>query len=737
MKKMQKNIFYLFLLLFVAMTFVSFSKEVQSAPMPPIIPAKNILIENFEMGTYKNWIATGDAFGLYPYLIPANILKALGNKGYEGHWMISSFVNGDQGRGTLTSPEFTLNRNYLNFLVGGGFKDVYVALLIEGQEVLKTGGNQSRNLSWVAWDISQYHGKSAQIKLVDNSIGGWGFIDADYFYLSDNPMSVSKRQSIHIKNKYLNFPVGYHVDIERVNLFMDTEKIYEIDIRLSQKPDYWVHLNCEKWIGKTIEIEVDCNPLHDGAEESVSTIDMIYQSDEAAEKVIFYTEPYRPYYHYTVARAWLTDVCGIFYYKGKWHLQYQRNPFGIDWANMHWGHAVSDDLVHWKELDNSIIPDTLGPIFAGCAVIDEQNTLGFQKDDNKTIVSFYTSAGGFSDLSKGKPHTQSMAYSTDGGFSWTKYQQNPVLNEVAINNRDPYVLWDDDYNQWVMVLYLEGNSYGFFKSQDMVHWTEISRYELINEFECPAFYKMKVEGSNEYKWIFSGVHGYYKVGDWDGTHFKALTNLNDLDWGMMSCVPHNFYNAPNGRYVQILNSGEQFGYIPFRNQMTFPRELTLRKKDNDYTIYSLPVEEIKLLHTQKSVLNTLPASTIIPTPACHIKAQFTTNSSSGTISIRVNEILFQYDTDTQLFETLKGNTVINASHVIPENGIVDFELLSDIGFMELFLNKGETVGTFFQPFNNLSSTNISVNCTNKDISMNYFKIYEMKKIWENCNSKNQ
>lgn len=731
MKKVQRYVWFLFLESWVIISSIACSEELPSEPIRPSESTQNILIENFETETYKNWVATGDAFGTYPHLVPANILNEWGNSGYEGNFMISSFVNGDKGMGTLTSPEFIINRKYLNFLVGGGFKDVYVSLLIEGKEMMSVGGNQSRKMAWVAWDISRYNGESAQIRIVDNSVEGWGFIDADYFCLSDSPIGVFERRTIRIEKKYLNFPVGYHTEMEKVNMFLNMEKVYEFDIRVSPKPDYWVYLNCEKWIGEMIEIEIYCNPLHGNAKESASSMNLIYQSDEPAEKPLFYTEPYRPYYHYTVKRAWLTDVCGIFYYNGKWHLQYQRNPFGIDWGNMHWGHAVSDDLLHWDELDNSIVPDSLGPAFSGYSVIDGKNTLGFQKTDHKTIVSFYTSAGGYSDLSKGKPHTQSMVYSTDGGFTWTKYSNNPILDEVAPFNRDPHVFWDDDYNQWVMILFLEGNIYGFFKSNDMVNWTEISRYELTNEFECPDFYKMKVEGTDEYKWVFSGVHGYYKVGDWNGTRFKALTGLKDLDFGPMTYVPHTFYNAPDNRHIQISNTGEQFGYIPFRNQMTFPRELKLRKKGNDYTVYSLPIGEIELLHVSEQILNSLPASATLSSPASHLKVQFVINGISGMINMKVNEISFQYDINSQIFKIQNNNVVVKELQIIPQSGIIDIELLSDIGFMEIFLNNGETVGTFFQPFNDLSNTKISVNSTNQNVIMNFLKIYEMKNIWNN------
>ena len=715
-------------LVFFLLVYVSLGCDENHIVVPPVGSAENVLIEDFETQTHANWIVTGDAFGEYPYLVPTSILQTWGDSGFEGMQMITSYVNGDRGRGMLLSPVFTIDRKYMNFLVGGGFEDVYVSLLVEGEEVFREAGKKSRVMSWITKDLSAHAGKEARIKIVDNSVAGWGFINADYFCLSDLPISISKKQVVKIEKKYLNFPVGYYVDMEKVNLFHDGEKIYEFDIRVSPNPDYWVYLNCERWLGREIEVEVVCNPLHSQATSSVLAADLIHQSDEPVENASFYTEPYRPYYHYSVARAWLTDVCGIFYYEGKWHLQYQRNPFGIDWGNMHWGHAISDDLLHWTELDNSIIPDTLGPVFAGMSIIDTDNVLGLQNGSLPTVVSFYTAAGGFSDMSKGKCHTQCMAYSVDGGVNWVKYAGNPVLGEVAAENRDPHVFYDEENVQWVMVLFLNGNTYGFLVSRDLVHWEMISTYTLAGEFECPDFYKIKVQGSDEHKWVLSGVHGYYQVGRWDGKHFVAETMVKDLDFGSMTFVPRTFVNVPDGRKIQMWNTGEQFGYVPFRNQMTFPREVQLRKKGRDYILYSLPIKEVERLHGNEYAFDSFPVSQRVASTAFHLKARFGIEGEDGFLEMHMNKMVFLYDVSTRKFSIMNNGTLVRELELIPEDNMVSVELLSDMGFMEIFLNNGETVGTFFQPLNTVAVP-ISAIAT-KGIAISEFKIYEMKSIWK-------
>lgn len=714
----------------VCLAMISVScREVLPPTPPPVIHVPNILIEDFESQTYRTWTATGDAFGRYPYLVPTNVLKEWGNEGFEGNFMISSYVNGDKGTGTLISPTFRIERKYLNFLISGGFEDVYVTLLVDGKEVFREMGLKNRKMSWVSKDLSAYKGKLAQIKIVDNSVTGWGFIDADYFCLSDNPIGVNKKKSIKIEKKYLNIPVGYHVDMEKVNIFSSGKLLYEFDVRISSQPDYWVYLDCERWKGETIDLEVNCNPLHSMPEVAAAAIDLISQSDEPLEKSLFYMEPYRPYYHYTVARAWLTDVCGIFYLNGKWHLQYQRNPFGIDWGNMHWGHAISDDLLHWQELDNSIVPDTLGPVFAGMSVIDKDNTLGIHVGDEPTVVSVYTAAGGFSNMSKGKKHTQCITYSTDGGYTWMKYEKNPVLSEICAENRDPHAFWDEENGQWIMVLFLKGNSYGFFKSDNLVQWEMMSTFSLAGEFECPDFYEINVEESDEKKWVLSGVHGYYQVGTWNGTHFIAETAVKDLDFGPMTFVPRTFGNVPDGRKIQIWNTGEQFGYIPFRNQMTFPRELKLRKKGNDYILCSSPIQEIERLHSKEYAFSTLPVSQQVATSAYHLKVRFVVEKSVGLLEMNMNGMTFRYNISSHKFSVLNGNNVVQELEVIPENNLIDVELLSDIGFMEIFLNGGEIVGTLFQPVNT-GAVQVSAKVSNEACRIDYFNIYEMKNIWK-------
>src|SRR5438132_5431207 len=165
------------------------------------------------------------------------------------------------------------------------------------------------------------------------------------------------------------------------------------------------------------------------------------QPETQAAGASLYDEIYRPQFHFSAKKNWLNDPNGLVYYRGEYHLFFQHNPKGIEWGNMTWGHAVSSDLLHWQQLDNALLPDHLGTMFSGSAVVDWDNTAGLQTGDEKVIVCIYTSAG--------KPFTQSIAFSNDRGRNWKKYDRNPVLKHIAGANRDPNAIWAEAPKEWV------------------------------------------------------------------------------------------------------------------------------------------------------------------------------------------------------------------------------------------------------------------------------------------------
>lgn len=712
------------------------SKDIIDNITPPI--NESVLIENFESNTYKNWIPSGNAFSMD--LVPQSTLKQWGDKGFEGDHIMTSCLQGDMGIGNIKSPEFVVSKNYLNFLIGGGgdINHVYVALYVNNKMVLRESGNNSRTFNWVSWNITSFKGQNAYIMMVDSSSKAWGFIDADYFFMSDKPAVDNRTRTIKITKQYLNLPVSYTANLGHINMFVENERIYDFDIRIAGKdPDYWVYLDCSKLIGKNINISIPFNSYLNSEEPVVTDggLNLIYQSDIPGESNFFYKETYRPVFHFTSKRGWLNDPNGLFYYNGVWHMSYQHNPFGTDWGNMHWGHAVSTDLVHWKETGEILIPDSLGTIFSGYAVVDYNNKLGYQQSDNKTIVVYYTSAGGYNYLSRARPFTQCMAYSTDQGYTWNKYNKNPIITEIAYDNRDPHIVWDDSDNQWIMVLFLTGNQYEFLTSTDLLNWQTRGTISIDNEWECPDLFKIKVENeSNTYKWILMGVQNKYFVGHLSNGCFIPETVLQKQDLNNCYLAAHTFTNAPNDRHVQIgCIGGSTFPNQPFNEMMGFPRELKLYKTEGGFKLYNFPVEEIKNVHADvcnfsNNVLSDSNTFSVSGT-AFHIVSSFNiTNATASNFGFKINDFEVRYYTNSSIISMGMANDPKTTAIVPAENGSIRIDILVDNGLVETFINGGSYSGTFyFQPSNLTKS--VSTLAENGYVKVNNLSVYKLKSIW--------
>lgn len=241
----------------------------------------------------------------------------------------------------------------------------------------------------------------------------------------------------------------------------------------AKDPDYWVFSNVKPWKGKNITLESEEIP--------VNALDAVQQCDIPVDPEVIYRETLRPQFHFSFRRGWINDPNGLVYYEGEYHLFYQHNPYWWGDAYKHWGHAVSTDLVHWRELD-AIEPDNLGQIFSGSAVVDWNNTAGFQKGKQKVIVCIYTSAP-TQGLAEGRPRTQSVAYSIDRGRCFVKYEGNPVLKNVVAYNCDPKLVWHEPSQKWIMALFLDSSTYGLFASANLKEWQQTDTIVLPEDGE--------------------------------------------------------------------------------------------------------------------------------------------------------------------------------------------------------------------------------------------------------------
>lgn len=236
---------------------------------------------------------------------------------------------------------------------------------------------------------------------------------------------------------------------------------------------------------------------------------------------------YKPSLHFTPSYGWMNDPNGLVYHDGIYELYYQHNPRGIDWNCMTWGHARGTDLLHWEDLGDVLEPDENGLMFSGCAIRNDRGLLGLPKD---ALLFFYTAAGHSSRESKGKPYTIRLAYSTDGGNTLLKKdgicEAGEIMETLAAENRDPKVFWHEESGAYILVLWIENNDFGIWRSEDLEQFTMTQRVTLESGYECPDLFRLPVistkEGgreTGEEKWVFWTAHGYYYVGSFDGYEF--------------------------------------------------------------------------------------------------------------------------------------------------------------------------------------------------------------------------
>jgi fructan beta-fructosidase len=505
--------------------------------------------------------------------------------------------------------------------------------------------------------------------------------------------------SIAISGKYLNFPISQSVKRSKIRFEAAGIPALEMVIRLAPaKPDYWVFLDVTAYKGKILKIK------YSGAPQGLSKI---YQGDMIAGIDSLYREKNRPQFHFTTRRGWNNDPNGLVYLDGEYHLFYQHNPLEREWENMSWGHAVSSDLIHWKELQLALLPDTLGTIFSGSAVIDWNNCTGWGKD---ALIAFYTSAG--------KTMKQCIAYSTDRGRSFMKYAGNPVLGP----DRDPKVFWYEPSKTWVLVLYND-NYNAVYNSKDLKNWELKSK--VGGFYECPELFGLPVDGDPmKIRWIMYGGSGTYMIGSFNGEKFLPENGKFFYTWGSQYAA-QTYNNIPDGRRIQIgWGRIEQKG-MPFNQMMLFPCELTLRSTPDGERLYCNPVKEVEELHGRKYALKDMIAEDAnkelngIRGDLFHLKAEIEIVHGLGfSISFRGNRIL-DYDSNFGRFN--------GAPYVGDFPGSLRFnvELLIDRTSCEVYIDNGK----LFIPEglkDPVSDEGIEIE---GNVRIHNLELYEMNSIW--------
>ena len=417
-----------------------------------------------------------------------------------------------------------------------------------------------------------------------------------------------------------------------------------------------------------------------------------------------YNELYRPQFHFTPEKNWHNDPNGLVYYKGEYHLFYQYNPFGNEWGYMHWGHAISTDLVHWEHLPIALFPDNdskdkeLCTAFSGSGIVDQNNLTGLQKGDEKTILLFYTS----------HKCGQRLAYSNDKGRTWIKYEKNPIIPfDETDDARDPKVIWHEASKQYVMVLYRRLNNdekqkgISFYTSKNLIDWT--FKNHIYGFFECPDLVELSVNRrADDKRWVLFDGDGSYLIGSFDGEKFVPESPKMKSDFGKNYYATQTWSNIPetDGRTIQIawMRDGE-FPGMPFKGQMTFPCELSLKKFTDGIRLIRKPVKEIEKLHEKGEVWqneNLIPGinknlTRSVKGDCMHIVGSFKvkTADSFGFIAR-----LDKKNNGTEIIYNTKSNTLTcmgNTATVEPVDGVLKLEILLDRSSIEIFANDGKMV----------------------------------------------
>lgn len=345
------------------------------------------------------------------------------------------------------------------------------------------------------------------------------------------------------------------------------------------------------------------------------------QINQHMETNVSFDEQYRPQFHYTPKMNWMNDPNGLVYFDGTYHLFHQYNPFGNQWGYMSWNHATSTDLVHWEHQPVAIPygEEEEEGIFSGSAVVDHNNTSGFGDGSMPPLVAIYTSAYG----GENPRQSQSLAYSTDGGEAFQKYDGNPVLEFEDPDFRDPNVKWHDDIQKWIMVVALPlQHKVQFYSSDNLIDWEYLSDFgpagAVSGIWECPDLFPLAVDGNpDNIKWVLhvdmnpgaiaGGSGSQYFVGDWDGKTFTADESVSGgeilwADYGTDFYAAISWNNVPeeDGRRLWLgwMNNWDYANEIPtdpWRSAMSIPRSVHLETIDDRVKMIQRPVEELQKL----------------------------------------------------------------------------------------------------------------------------------------------
>ena len=452
--------------------------------------------------------------------------------------------------------------------------------------------------------------------------------------------------------KCLLLPVQEDAEMANIKVIADNKQVKAFNVKLAKDHvDYFVPLYMDEFAGlKGLALDIHING--DNNKEGLNALTCWKEMKFSDTFDMKNREQYRSVFHHTPAYGWMNDPNGMFYKDGVWNLYFQYNPYGSQWENMTWGHSTSTDLVHWKFQGTPIQPDAVGTIFSGSAVVDKNNTSGFGKD---AVVALYTSAA--------ENQTQSMAYSTDNGKTFTKYEGNPIITSTVPDFRDPHMFWNEDIKKWNMIL-AAGQHMEIYTSDNLKDWKlESSFGEKYGNhggvWECPDLMKMKVRGTGKEKWMLicninpggpsGGSATQYFIGDFDGHKFTCDSKpevTKWMDYGKDHYATVTFDNAPEGRRVAIawMSNWQYANQVPtqqYRSGNSIPRDLGLFEYKGETYCSVVPSPEMTAARSKKAGKKL--------TESCEMVVNLKGNATITLSNDKGEKVVMNYDAKAETF----------------------------------------------------------------------------------------
>ena len=429
-------------------------------------------------------------------------------------------------------------------------------------------------------------------------------------------------------------------------------------------------------------------------------------------------ELYRPQIHFTPQAHWMNDPNGLVYYKGVYHLFFQYYPGGSNWGPMHWGHAISRDLIHWKHEPIALYPDGLGYIFSGSAIVDKDNTSGFGVGRQTPLVAIFTQH----DTARERAHrmdveNQSIAYSLDEGKTWTKYAGNPVIRNPGVRDfRDPNVMWYAPTRRWILTLAAQDRIF-FYSSPDLKEWTKESEFGVGvgshgGVWECPDLFALPYKGDSV--WVLSvnegggGPNGgngdQYFTGKFDGHVFTADDSaVKWVDHGRDDYAGVTWSNTGNRRiFIGWMVNGAYAGSVPteaWRSSNTLPRELSIDKVNGRYLLVTQPVKELRILeegwkNIKDSIKVRAPFELRLSTDKIGAFKVVLSNDAGERAVVGFDKRSGQWYVDRSSSGKVDFHKDFAGRHVAPrlsEASSLSLTLVVDVASLELFADGGLTV----------------------------------------------